>query len=141
MKKLFVVFSLVAVMLLTGCDKKGSDVVCTMSQESTGVTMKSTITLGFKADQLETAKFMMDAKLDDSIKSYASYFVSTLESQFTDYESQYGVKVNVKETSDGAVIDFTMDKSVFEKIYGSSNTSASKKDVIAELEADGYTCK
>lgn len=143
MKKLFLAFSLIAVFVLTGCTSKksGNDVVCTMNEDSSGVSMKSTITMGFKADQLETAKFEMDAKLDDSIKSYASFFVSTLEEQFTDYETQYGVKVNVKESSDGAKIDFTMDRASFEKIYGSSNFSADKKSVIADLESSGYSCK
>ena len=142
MKKLFVVFSLVAVMFLTGCEKgSNSEVVCTMKEESVGVTMDISFKLKFVSNNLDSAKFEMDAKLDDSIKAYASTFVSSLESQFDNYESDYGVKVNTKETSDGAKIDFTMNQDTFKKLYGSSNFKSSKEDVIKSLEADGYTCK
>ena len=143
MKRFSFIMCLVAILALTGCGKSSSSdqVVCTMTEETSGIEMKQEITVSFKSDKLDSAAFVMTAVLPDEYKSYKSLFISTLESQFESYEDTYGVKVNVDETSDGVKVDFKMDKSSFDEIYGSTTKATSKKDTIAELEDAGYTCK
>lgn len=141
MKKLSILLCLVSIMVLTGCGSKNDEVVCTMKEEQSGITLDQEIKIKFKSNKVDTAEFVMNAKFDEEYKSYASYFVSTLESQFESYEDTYGITVNVKETSDGAKIDFKMDKSTYEKMYGTADAAESKDDVISDLEKQGYTCK
>lgn len=141
MKKISILFCLVSIMVLTGCGSKNDQVVCTSTVEQSGITLEQEITINFKSDKVDTAEFVMNAKFDEEYKSYASYFVTTLESQFESYEETYGITVNVKETSDGAKIDFKMDQSTYEKMYGSADAAESKDDVISDLEDQGYTCK
>lgn len=142
MKKFSFAICLVAIMILTGCGKKGSDtVVCTMSEETSGIEMKQEITLSFKSDKFDSAAFVMTAVIPDEYKSYKSVFVSSIESQFDSFEETYGTKINVKETSDGVKVDFKMDKSSFDKMYGSSTASSSKKETVDSMKEAGYTCK
>ena len=120
---------------------ENNSVVCMMSEESSGIEMNQEITVNFKSDKIDSAEFVMTAILPDEYKGYKSLFISTLESEFESYEDEYGVKVNVSETDDGVKVDFKMDKSSFDEIYGSSDESSSREEVIAELEEEGYTCK
>lgn len=160
MKKFVIMLLMISIFTLTGCGnsvtsdgmsiekrnfdevtnvkQKASDtddVVCSMTQEDTNVTMNQKITLSFKSNTLKSAKIVIDAVLDDQLLDYIDTFMDSLESQFADFE--YGDDLKINKTSTGARVSYTMDEDDFEDQYGSAST---KSAIIKELESDGYLC-
>ncbi len=139
LKKFSFVACLVAIFALTGCGK-GNQVVCTMSQDASGMSMKQTVKLDIKSDKVEAASVDMDVTLDDAYKSYKSMLISSVKSEFASLESEFNTKINVKETSNGFKVSFKLTKAALESEFGSEATGT-KAEAIKSFEAAGYTCK
>ena len=123
---------------ITNAKQKVSDtesVVCSMTQDEANVTMNQNITLSFKSNTLKSADISIDAVLDDELLDYIDTFVSSLDTQFENFE--YGDNISIKKTSTGARVTYTMDEDDFEGQYGSAST---KSAIISELEKVGYSC-
>lgn len=140
MKKLFLPL-LIAIFLVTGCGGGSQVVKCTMSQDMSVAEMKSNLEVGIKNSKFDYIEMEMEVVVDESYKAYKDTLVSSLESQFTGFESLYGAKVNIKDTDDGAKITISMNKAEAEKFYGKDSKKLTKKDVIEEFESQGFTCK
>lgn len=110
-------------------------VVCSLSSEESYVTMNQDIKLYFESNTLKSADFVVDAILDDEYLPYIDTFVATLNTQFSNL--QYGENIEVKKTSKGARVTYTMDEDAFTGQYGSAST---KSAIIKEIEAAGYDC-
>lgn len=140
MKKLILPL-LIAIFLVTGCGGGSQVVKCTMSQDSTGAKMSSSVNVGIKNSKFDYIKMEIDVVVDDAYKAYKDMLVSSLESQFEGFESQYGAKVSIKDTEDGAKVTISMNSDEAEKFYGKDSEKLTKKKVIDEFESQGYTCK
>ena len=66
---------------------------------------------------------------------YIDSFVTSLKTQFANF--QYSDNVEVKKTSKGARVTYSMDEDNFENQYGSDVT---KSAIVKEMDADGYDC-
>lgn len=160
LKKISIIFLLIAVFVLSGCGKtvttdgmniekrefgkiteaKPKDtgnetITCSAVQEEEMVTMNQDIKLYFKSNVLTSADIIIDAVLDSDYLDYIDSFVSSLKTQFNNF--QYGKNVEIKKTSRGAKVTYTMDESNFQQQYGSAST---KSAIINEVEAAGYDC-
>lgn len=140
LKKFSFLICLVAIFVLTGCGKSGNQVVCTMNQDSSGMSMKQTVKMNFKDNNVDSASISMDVKLDDTYKSYKSILISSVKSEFSSLEQQYNVKINVKETSNGFNVNLTLQKDAMVSMFG-SDLSGTKEEAIKYFESEGYTCK
>ncbi len=97
--------------------------------------MNQEIKLYFKSNVLNSASIVIDAELYSDYLPYIDTFVSALKTQFSNFA--YGNNVEVKKTSKGASVTYTMDESNFQQQYGSSTT---KSAIINEMEKAGYDC-
>ncbi len=140
MKKLVVTF-LLGIIVFTGCSKNET-VKCTMSQEQTGVKINGNLTVELKDKKFDNIELVMDVVIDDAYLSYKDKFISTIESQFTSFESTYGVKPKIDSTDKGAKVTVSMTSAAAEEFYGQKNTKElTRKEVIDTFEQQGYTCK
>lgn len=160
MKKLSMMMLLVVLFVISGCGKtvttdgmniekrdfgeitpakqkstESETVVCSTVSEETNVTMNQDIKLYFKSGNLKSADIVIDAVLDDDYLSYIDSFVTSLKTQFANF--QYSDNVEVKKTSKGARVTYSMDEDDFESQYGSGVT---KSAIVKEMEAAGYDC-
>lgn len=110
-------------------------VTCSMTQEESNVTMDQDIILSFKSNELKSADIVINAVLDDDLLDHIDTFIESLEEQFENFE--YSDDVNIKKTSKGAKVTYTMDEDDFEDQYGSAST---KSAIVREMEDAGYTC-
>ena len=103
--------------------------------------MSSDITVSIKNSKFDDMKMEMNVEVDDAYLSYKDMLVSSLESQFSSFESTYGAKVTIKDTEKGAKIIITMNAEQAAKFYGNADEKVTKKDFIDEFEGQGYSCK
>ncbi len=151
MKK-FMLILIAFLFVLTGCGSNKStlsekvesvkkfnsnSIICTLMSEEDKVTMNQTVTLKFKSDALSNAKIEIDAVLEESLQKYASELVKSLEEQFAEY-NEYGISVDVDETSNGAHVTYNMDKDSFSDLY---NAAIDKSQIVSMFEEIGYTCE
>ena len=139
MKK-FVAILFVSILFLTGCGKS-EKVVCTTSQTMYGIEMSSELNVYLKDSNFDKMDMTIDIVIPDSLMSRKADLVEALESQYADFETQYGVKPVTKETDKGAKISMNMNKDQAVKFSGSNDTKATKKQVIETFEAQGFSCK
>lgn len=157
MKKCVVILSLIAVLVLPGCGstvttdgmsiekkdfgeiesvKKTDIVTCTTTTKDSNVTMNQEVKLFFTSSgSLTSANISIDAVLDDSYLAYIDTFVSSLKTQFENFE--YSDNVVVDKTSTGAIVTYSMDEDDFADQYGSASTRSA---IISEMENSGYSC-
>ena len=140
MKKLILPL-LIAIFLVTGCGSGSQVVKCTMNQDVTGAKMSSNVNVGIKGSKFDYIKMDIDVVVADEYLAYKDVFVSSIESQFTGFESTYGAKVSIKDTDKGVKVTISMDAEEAEKFYGKDSKKLTKKDVIDEFENQGYSCK
>ena len=139
MKK-YIAILFVAVLFLTGCGKS-EKVVCTMNQTMYGIKMDSELNVYLKDSNFEKIDMTIDIVIPDSLMSRKADLIDALESEYAGFESQYGVKPETKETDKGAKITMKMNKKQAIEFSGSSNTKATKKQVVETFEAQGFSCK
>ena len=139
MKKYFVI-GIASLAILTGCGKK-EVVECTNNQKVSGVEMNTVLKAELQGNKFKKINMTIDAVLPESMQSKKDTFVKTFERQYSSFETTYGVKPVVSETSNGVKIDFEMTAEQAKKFSGSKNDKATRKDVIEIFEKQGYTCK
>ena len=93
--------------------------------------------LKFSSNSLNFAKIEINAVLDEAYQKYASELVKSLKEQFNNYD-EYGISVDVSETSVGANVSYTMDRDSFIDFYDSK---IDKSQIVAMFEEIGYTCE
>lgn len=128
------------ILTLTGCGKGGDQVVCTMKADESGMSITQKMTLSFKNDNVNSVDMEIDVKLADEYKSLKDLLVSSMKSQFESWDSEYGIKLNFKDTSDGLKISGSFNSESFAKL-NASGEKTSKSDAVKSLEEQGYTCK
>ena len=83
-------------------------IVCSTVSEEANVTMNQDIKLHFKYGNLKSADIVIEAILDDDYLDYIDSFVTSLKTQFANF--QYSDNVEVKKTSKGARVTYSMDE-------------------------------
>lgn len=136
MKRILV---LVLLLLVTGCGE--STIVCNKQQKEEYVTMNQTIRINYKRKNIVDAEYKIDAVLKDEYKDSSEYFISVLEEQFSTFEDDYGVKVDVQKIESGATLKMNLTKENFEKMYLDGDAEKEKEDIIESFKEKGYTCE
>lgn len=134
---------IILILFISGCDKKKT-LICTKSEDTTGMTITTTSTTKFVNDSISNIEMNMTLKLDNSYVKYANTIKNSLEQQYKSYKNEKGVSYNTTVKND--VINFVLlidNKKISSdtrsklKLSGSESYDANKKI----LEKDGYTCK
>lgn len=134
---------IILTLFISGCDKKKT-LICTKSEDTTGMTITTTSTTKFVNDSISNIEMNMTLKLDNSYVKYANTIKNSLEQQYKSYKNEKGVSYNTTVKND--VINFVLlidNKKISSdtrsklKLSGSESYDANKKI----LEKDGYTCK
>ena len=152
MKKCLLIIFMMLFIILTGCDAddnnqnkmendskavKSNSIICTLTTEEENVKMNQIVTLKFSSNSLNFAKIEINAVLDEAYQKYASELVKSLKEQFNNYD-EYGISVDVSETSVGANVTYTMDRNSFSDFYDSK---IDKSQIVDMFEEIGYTCE
>lgn len=134
---------IILTLFISGCDKKKT-LICTKSEDTTGMTITTTSTTKFVNDSISNIEMNMTLNLDNSYVKYANTIKNSLEQQYKSYKNEKGVSYNTTVKND--VINFVLlidNKKISSdtrsklKLSGSESYDANKKI----LEKDGYTCK
>ena len=143
MRKISIFVMIILTLFISGCDKKKT-LICTKSEDTTGMTITTTSTTKFVNDSISNIEMNMTLKLDNSYVKYANTIKNSLEQQYKSYKNEKGVSYNTTVKND--VINFVLlidNKKISSdtrsklKLSGSESYDANKKI----LEKDGYTCK
>ena len=134
---------IILTLFISGCDNKKT-LICTKSEDTTGMTITTTSTTKFVNDSISNIEMNMTLNLDNSYVKYANTIKNSLEQQYKSYKNEKGVSYNTTVKND--VINFVLfidNKKISSdtrsklKLSGSESYDANKKI----LEKDGYTCK
>lgn len=142
MKKIYTLLSIIALILLTGCDK--NKLTCTKKEEANNFTFESKYVFTFnkesikKATMSSTGTLLGDYNNEDAIADYAT----TAESAATQYNSVEGITAKVNTNKNKVTLNVDIDPAKLsseDKVeYG---VDMNKDDLTKELEGLGYTCK
>ncbi|MCI8446622.1 MAG: hypothetical protein HFH31_03905 [Bacilli bacterium] len=121
--------SLFAVLALTGCGKK--NLTCTMDSNISGMESKTTVSIKFNGNKVDSMKSAVDVTLPDSMKDQKQTLIDSYKNSEAASDD-----VKVSETNDG----FRVEASANAKDLGIED-SAKYDDVKKVLESAGYTCK
>jgi len=142
-KKILLLAVICAIFMCSGCGKKRT-LVCTKTEDATGMTISSKMSTDFKNDSIETIKMDIDVKLDSSYVKYKDTIKESLEKQYSTYKDEKGVtyKADVKDD----VIKFSLsidNKTISKKTREGLKLSGSEKYAVNKktLEDQGYSCK
>lgn len=132
MKRVFILSLLI---LITGCGK--SQINCEKKQEENYVTINQNIIVNFNHKKVSNATYKIEATLKDKYKESSEHFTSLFKEQFSTFEKDYNIKLNVDKKSNGVIITMNINKENFNKLYLKDET---KEDVIKYFEKEGYSC-
>ena len=151
MKKIrYILISLVALLLVTGCGSKNanSTLTCTKEQEDTGMKISEKHVMTFENDKVSLVDLKIDFVADDeNVKTNWDSIVEILNQQFV-YDDYEGVEFSKSSTSDSytwalkvdlnKVSDEALDALDLNDV---ADSNEKYDDVKKDFEADGYTCK
>ena len=129
----FIIGFVIVHFLLSG----GKTLNCTMSENTMGMTLTADLKVKFKGDEVSKANIDMTFDLG----SFASYKDTMLESLEEEYSSDEFKEMDVKITSDESKIYIKMQATKNNFKDAGFSTSGNYKDVKADLEESGFTCK
>ncbi len=140
-----------AIGMVTGCGNNSpKTLVCTTTENSSGLKMDQEITAVFKGKKVDSLKLTVDSKAeDDAIKENWDSFASILKEQFSGKDAE-GIKVTTKDDKKNYSykveinVDVTKaaDKDLKEfNLNGIADAKDSIDDAKKDLEKAGYTCK
>lgn len=149
MKKIkLLLFSLIAIVLLTGCGTK--TLTCTMTEEDSGLSMEQQIIAEFKNNEVQKLKISVDSiATNDLIKENWDIFAEALSSEFEPTEKE-GIKIttenNKEKYSYKVSMEFDLTKANKEDLSeydvdDIANEKSRLEDVKKAAEESGYTCK
>lgn len=139
MKKL-VLAGMLSLLVLTGCGKKET-IVCTQSQEQSGITLDSTVNVYLENSRFKGLDMVIDIAVPESMLSRKDVLVTALENQYQSFETKYGVTPKTTETDNGAKVTMEMTAEQAKEFSGSNNDKATRKDVIETFGKQGFECK
>ena len=149
LKLLSLVLIFVLCFLLTGC---GNEKVlsCSKTEEDSGLIMTQKVDMTFKDDKLTNVKMTINTEAsDDDIKDNWSYFVSVLDGQFQETNTN-GIKLTKNNNEDDYTYTVVLDADLkaaseedlanydLDSLVDSDETYDSLKE---QAEEDGFTCK
>jgi len=145
MKKYFTVAALVVLLgLTTGCGKT-KELECSMSTDSTGVSVDQKLTATFKGKEVTDVNLFMDFKVEKTYAAYIDQMMSAASGQIKSYENKDGIVLKTSKTSDGFTYDISID---FSKVDDDTKDELNLGDTTGdydatkkEIEKQGYTCK
>ena len=142
-KKILLVAVVGTALMCSGCGKTKT-LVCTKTEDATGMTITSEMSTDFKNDSIQTIKMDMNVKLDSSYVKYKDTIKESLEQQYSKYKDAKGVKYSADVKDDVISFSLTIDNKAISKetrtglkLSGSEKYSVNKKT----LEDQGYSCK
>lgn len=139
MKKL-VLAGVLSLLVLTGCGKKET-VVCTQSQNVSGISLDSTVNVYLENSRFKGLDMVIDIVVPDSMLSRKDVLVSALEKQYESFETKYGVTPVTTETDNGAKVTMEMTAEQAKEFSGSKNDKATRQDVIDIFGKQDFECK
>lgn len=153
MKKLSILFlGLAAITLVGGCGSKETEktLVCSTTQDESGMKMEQVISMAFKNDKMNQMKMDLNIKVtDDEVKENWEAFTKAMdnENQETDkdgvtlkvekddknYEYKVSLNIDVEKAGKDA-----LEKYDLEELNGDNGTLEENKKTAEE---NGFTCK
>ena len=121
--------------------KNYETVVCTQSQNTSGVALNATVNVYLDDSRFKGLDMEINIVVPDSMMSQKSTLVNALEQQYKTFETTYGVKPQTIETQNGAKVTMNMSADQAKKFSGSQNDKATRQDVIREFGKQGFSCK
>lgn len=152
MKKLGIfLLGVFAIGMVTGCGNNSpKTLVCTTTENSSGLKMDQEITAVFKGKKVDSLKLTVDSKADDdAIKENWDSFAEILKEQFAGKDAE-GIKVSTDNDKDNYSYKVTIDVDVTKasdkdlkefNLDGIADAQDSIEDAKKDLETAGYTCK
>ena len=144
MKKVLLITLLSGLILVTGCGQKTENLSCIKAGKSDQFSLKQETLVTFekgKITKLENKSYTEFG--EDAMDGFDAYY-NTLTSILNVYKDKSGVILNIEKGKNNisTSVTFDIDKVSKNEVEGLTvDPTASKEQVIAELELDGYTCK
>ncbi len=136
-------------LLLSGCGN-GQILSCSMTQEQSGATMKQTVDITFKKEQVSNVKMAIDTKVTDDVSdSDWNSLVDMLDEQYPAADKD-GFKLtrdnNEKKRSYNITIEVDVNKAKEDDLAeydleGLAGASGTYKEIKKQMEKSGLTCK
>ena len=135
--------------LLSGCGN-GQVLSCSMTQEQSGATMKQTVDITFKKEEVSNVKMAIDTKVTDDVSdSDWNSLVDMLDEQYPAADKN-GFKLtrnnDEKKRSYKITIDVDVNKVKEDDLAeydleGLAGASGTYKEIKKQMEKSGLTCK
>ena len=135
--------------LLSGCGN-GQVLSCSMTQEQSGATMKQTVDITFKKEEVSNVKMAIDTKVTDDVSdSDWNSLVDMLDEQYPAADKD-GFKLtrdnDEKKRSYNITIDVDVDKAKEDDLaeYGLEGLAGAQgtyDDIKEQMENSGLTCE
>lgn len=144
MKKVLLIALLSGLILVTGCGEKTESLSCIKAGKSDQFSLKQETIVTFtegKITKLENKSYTEFGS--DAMDGFDTYY-NNLTSTLNVYKDKSGVKLDIEKgkNSISTSVTFDIPKISENEVEGLTvDPTASKEQVIAELELDGYTCK
>jgi len=138
MKKLLVL-SFICMFLFTGCTNK---VTCTMKTSDTGRKVDTTLNISFKNDKVHVVDEVSVLTFDEDYKDSIDAVFTSINDGYKQYKDEKGITIDTSKDDKSITVKI---KIIPEKQKDSTdniiNVDLSKKELIKDLESEGYTCK
>ncbi len=141
-----IIMSIVLILLvvvLSGCTRNQT-LTCEMNKNQSGINMNTKVETIFKNDHVVKLNLYIDAKLDESLSSYATTFESVLKNEYEKYKKE-GTVVDVSTSGNTVKANLSFDLNKMsekdKKELDIINTKGTKNATKTEFEKEGYTCK
>lgn len=144
-KSLVLVAIIISLGCLSGCGNKSKVLECTMDNSQSGMKMDQTIKTTFKGKEVKSFSVNVDVEVDEQYKNYLDTIITSVESQFTNYNDKKGISVKTNKNDKGFVVTFEADLDKMDKETKEDldmvDTKATYDEAKKEFEKEGYTCK
>ena len=130
-----------AVLFLTGCGNDAKTMLCTITDEDSGIYQEYTLNFGAN-DLFESGHIVQDISVPESYRDYMDTYVDAVKEQFdtSDYKDMDITVTDNGEDTIRVEMNFNADQ-LSETMNVEMDDSATYDNVKEEMENAGYTCK
>ena len=138
MKKGVLACFLICTFFLTGC---GNKLTCTMNTTDEGRKTITTIDVDFKDDNVSEVNEKIVITFDDNYTDTIETLYNTINENYKQYEDEKGIKIETSRGDDNITVNINIIPELQKDSENNLiNVETTRKELIADLTGQGYTC-
>lgn len=142
-KHLFIILAC-GLIILTGCGQKTDTLSCIKAGKGEQFSLKQETIITFEKEKISKLENKSYTEFGEEAMDGFDTYYNTLSNSLNIYNDKPGIKLNITKGENSITTSVIFDIATIAKNESEDLTvdpTATKEQVIAELELDGYTCK